>query len=97
MEKILTMRKDRAKTDSEIRYVEQQIKNLKKDGTLKDLEIKMRQNGIMPGDPLWMRILAQKLESIEKSKPVAIVKEAVKTKAPERAPWLNPMQHIFGN
>lgn len=37
----------------------QELENLKKDGTLKDLEIALKQKGMSWNDPLWLRALAQ--------------------------------------
>lgn len=57
-EEILTMRKQRAKTDKEIQYIDQQIKNLQSAQTVMDLENQLREIGIQPGDkPLWRLLL----------------------------------------
>lgn len=39
----------------------QRIDNMKKDGTIKDLDIKLKRLGVQPGDELWQRVLAQAL------------------------------------
>jgi len=45
--------------DTMRKYAE--IQNLKKDGTLKQLEIDLRKEGINPNDPLWTRVIARML------------------------------------
>lgn len=53
-ERILTMRVGREKARAEIR-------NLDKDGQLKQLDIQLKQNGVQPTDALWQRVLSQVL------------------------------------
>lgn len=55
-QRIRSMATQNLKTESEIREVEQRINNAQKDGTLKDLEIKMRSRGQTFNDPIWMRM-----------------------------------------
>lgn len=62
-ERILTMRKGRAKTDAEIRMINQQIENLKKDERLKQLDIELKELGFQPGDELWQRVLARLIQA----------------------------------
>lgn len=57
-EEVLTMRLGRTKTRTEIEHIKQQIENLKKDGTLKQLDINLKKDGIQPGDPAWLRMLS---------------------------------------
>lgn len=61
-EEILSMRLTRAKTDDERRLINQQIESVRKDVRLKQLDIELKQKGIMPGDPLYARILARVLD-----------------------------------
>lgn len=96
-ERILTMRKQRAKTDKDMQLIDQQIKNLKKDGTLKDLDINLKKQGIQPGDPLYMRVLAQYIDDLKNGKIGSTVGKAIGTPAPDKAPFMNPLRHIFGN
>lgn len=60
-ETILTMRLERAKTESERQEIKQRIINLKKDETLKQMDIDMRKNGIQPNDPIYWRVLSRLL------------------------------------
>lgn len=61
-EKILTMRLDRAHTSWQIGEIKGRIENLKKDATLKQLDIDLKEKGIQPGDAMWSRVLARILE-----------------------------------
>lgn len=56
-EEILRIRQERGESQERIKLMEQQIENLKKEGILKKLDIDMRENGIMPSDPAWIRVL----------------------------------------
>lgn len=47
------------KTQAETRMVNQQIYNMIKDGTLKDLDIMMKNKGMTWNDPLWQRQISQ--------------------------------------
>lgn len=60
-ERILNMRAQRANTKQEKRKIEWTIKNMKKDYKLKDMDVKMRQLGINPSDPMYFRILGRML------------------------------------
>lgn len=60
-ERILSSRAQRSKVPHEINLIRQQIENLKKDGTLKQLDINLKEKGVQPSDALWQRILAQLL------------------------------------
>lgn len=59
VQRILTMKKQRAKTDAEIRQIDQYIKNLEKDERLKQLDIELKQLGIQPGDKIYERIIGR--------------------------------------
>lgn len=58
-EEILTMRLTRTKIAAERQHILQQIENLKKDNELKELDLRLKREGIQPGDPLYMRMLSQ--------------------------------------
>lgn len=66
IEKVKNMIAERAKTEAQRQHILQAIENLKKDGTLKDLDTNLKQLGIQPGDELWQRGLAQALAFIFK-------------------------------
>lgn len=63
VENVLNLRASRAKTKAEEAHIRQQIENLKKDGKLKEMDIQLRQLGIMPSDPMYMRVLGRVLNS----------------------------------
>lgn len=44
------------------------IENMRKDGQLKELDIKLKKAGIQPGDPMYMRMLQQWLEEQNKNR-----------------------------
>lgn len=58
-ERILSMRLTRAKTSVEMDHIRQQIKNLKVDEKIKNLDAKLAEDNIRPGDPFFMRMLQQ--------------------------------------
>lgn len=73
-ERVLSMRLGRAKTEAEISAIKEQnrqvratVDNLRRDGVLKDLEIKLREDGINPNDPMFMRIMGQALDGLLKN------------------------------
>lgn len=59
LEKILSERKNRAKTDAEIRKIDAMINEIKANTDLKNYDLEIRSKGIYPNDPLWMRMIAQ--------------------------------------
>lgn len=59
IEKILSERINRAKTQKEIDKLKATIELVKKDDELKRLHINLAKDGIYPGDPLYLRIIAQ--------------------------------------
>lgn len=59
VEEILKVRAERSQTAAQTQKINAEIQNLRKDGTLKELDINLRKMGIMPGDPAYMRILTQ--------------------------------------
>lgn len=57
VEEILNYRKARAKTDQEIKEIQQRIKLMEKDEKIKDYEIKLNEQGIQKNDPVYWRVL----------------------------------------
>jgi hypothetical protein len=47
-----------------LRIINQQFKNLVKDGTLKQLDINLKKDGVQPTDALWQRVIAQLISNI---------------------------------
>lgn len=58
-EEVLNLRAQRAQTEEQRVQIQQQIKNLKAEETLKQLDINLKRMGIQPSDPAWMRIIQQ--------------------------------------
>lgn len=58
-ERVLNSRAQRARTRQEIQKIKAQIKDIKQSAELKRLDIGLKQSGIMPSDPLYMRILGR--------------------------------------
>jgi len=85
-ERMLTLREqrintvlDRTKSYSEIRRlnaetarIRQSIELSKKEGILKDLDVKFSKDNIRPGDPLWYRLLSQSLSELFNPSPTTI-------------------------
>jgi len=70
-EQRLNMRTERGRTQAdtlrlkiETDRLRQTIENLKKDGTLKDLDLQLRKDGINPNDPMWARFLGRYLSNL---------------------------------
>lgn len=79
VERILTLRKNRAKTDAEIVSIKAHIAALDKDVELKQLSIDLQNQGISPSAPTFIRLaakLAQKLPGI--NQPGAVSPQDVK-------------------
>lgn len=64
-ERILTARLGRDLTQKQIEQANQTIKNLKLDQRTKELENHLRELGINPSDPVWMRVLGQIVGSVQ--------------------------------
>lgn len=62
LQDILNKKMSLAKDRTEIERLKVMIENAKKEGQLKDLDIKLREEGIMPSDPLWARYMTQFLK-----------------------------------
>ena len=63
-EEILNYRKGRAKTDIEIKNINQAINNLQNSNELQKMEIELRKQGINPNDRVWERVLGQFLDKV---------------------------------
>lgn len=63
-ENILNMREQRAKSQQERQQIQQQIRNLKQDESLKQLDQNLREKGIQPTDNIFLRILGQLIDSM---------------------------------
>lgn len=63
--RIASIRMSTIKSDEERAVIKQTVENLKKDGTLKDWDIKLREMGIHPGDPGWFRVLNKVLDKLD--------------------------------
>lgn len=59
LERIATMRIQRAKTDEEIKQIRETVQNLKKEGSIKDLEIELRRMGLGQNDPWYSRVVGR--------------------------------------
>lgn len=59
LERILSMRVERVRTKADTARLYDVIKGIRKDNTIKDLDIELRKAGINPNDPLWARLLAR--------------------------------------
>lgn len=62
-ERILNMRMDRARTLDERHRIQSDILRIKMDTRLKELDVDLKEQGINPQDPVWMRILGRLLGS----------------------------------
>lgn len=64
VEEILTLRLQRAKTSAEVSQIQEQIKDIRANVKLKQLDIDLKSKGIMPGDPMYMRMGARVLDNL---------------------------------
>lgn len=75
-ERMANMRIQRAHTKEQIGEIRERVTQMKKDGTLKDLDIELKRMGINPNDPTWMRFTGRVLENLfggnSPSKPASI-------------------------
>lgn len=96
VERVLSIRAERAKTNAERDKILQEIKNLKKDEKIKEYEIALNAQGISKSDPMWMRALTTLINKITGS-------NADKQKATTDVlkkhglAGLDPMGTLFGN
>lgn len=65
MERILSMQLARAKTYTEIAQIKQLTENLRKDGIVKDLDVKLSRLNIRPSDPLAVRMATELLKPLQ--------------------------------
>lgn len=63
MENVLNARLGRAETQERINQIKQTIKNLKTSNDLQELDKALREKGINPSDPTWMRVMGQAIDS----------------------------------
>lgn len=70
-ERMLTMREQRTvipyqkrQMDAETARARETIRQMEKDGTLKDMDIELRKQGINPQDPMWARIVGRILSDL---------------------------------
>lgn len=64
VERMLNMREQRRMMPLERERMRRNIEMLRKDNTLRDLDIELRKQGISPNDPLWSRVLGRVLSNI---------------------------------
>lgn len=62
-EKVLNMRMQRSVSEVQKSLLRQQIENLQRDSTLKQMDIALKEKGIQPSDNMFMRILARYLDN----------------------------------
>lgn len=80
VEEILSLRAQRANTVADRDRIRATVDTLRKDSTLKQLDIELKKNGIQPGDPAYMRILSQMFpEDLDVKKIGSKVKSAART------------------
>lgn len=64
LERIKNFAVQRAKTDQERKNLEAAYHNIKNSGTLQELDIQLRREGINPNDPSYIRILTQQAKKM---------------------------------
>lgn len=74
-ERILSMQdqrlsnaQNREQSRAEVARIKENISNMQKEGILKDFDIALRSQGIMPGDPLWARYTGMFLSDVADGK-----------------------------
>jgi len=63
MENGINAKLGRAKTEQEINQIKQTIKNLKTTNDLQEIDKKLKEKGINPSDPTWMRVMGQAMDN----------------------------------
>lgn len=63
LERIQSMKLQRAKTRQEMIQIRSQVQSIRADTGLKQLEIDLRKQGINPQDPMWTRVLGRVINS----------------------------------
>lgn len=66
-ERILKSRSDRATSTEQRALIQSQIKDLRESTELKQIDKSLREKGINPHDPMWIRILGQAMERLFKA------------------------------
>lgn len=66
-ERMKTMALSRAQTREEIIRIRENVRQMQKDGTLKELDIELRRMGLNPSDPTWQRVAGQALSKLFES------------------------------
>lgn len=61
LERIVSMKQQRSHTRADIGRINESVRQMRKDGVLKDLDIELRKQGINPQDPLWARVVGRLL------------------------------------
>lgn len=91
-EEILNLRAERANTQEERNAILQRIDLLKKDNQVRDLDVKLAENGITAHDPAWMRALMNVLGMGDPS----LSHTPANPKVPYSGPGpMNPMRDIL--
>jgi len=62
IERMSSMQQHRAQSREEVKRILETTKLLKQDQRIKDFEIELREDGLNPNDPTWMRIISTILE-----------------------------------
>lgn len=65
IEEVLLIRKQQAKTEAEIRHIDAAIQNLKTDNSIKQEDLRLKEAGIQPHDPIVRRLVAIKIAEIQ--------------------------------
>lgn len=97
-ERMLTMRSERTLIPykkgvmtAEVQRSNEQIRQWLLDGKLKELDIALREQGINPTDPTWMRIVGQLLSNVRDSgvidDVIQSVKKGYRPPTSPRSPW----------
>lgn len=93
-EKVLSMRLERTHTTWQISEIKDRMENLKKDASLKQLDIDLKKTGVQPGDALWQRILSRLISGT--SHIGKEVKIDPKTGTPDEK-TMSEIRGVFGN
>lgn len=67
VQRILTMQQQRAKTQLEKDEIGERIKTAQLDRQLKEEDLKLKKEGIQPGDPIWWRRVTEYIQKMKKS------------------------------
>lgn len=84
MERILTLRAERELNPYKKAKLFEEVKEVQRNNTIKDLDIKLKKNGIQPHDPLWQRFLTTELDKIHNR--LIPAKEALKNMFKSKTP-----------